>query len=673
MADGSSPVHGRGSYLAESGQQTAPVHREIGAGDLVYGEGQLVVADGVIVQTHFVQLKEAPLFEWPQDSPVLIRGGRTEHAIENGSLLRLSKPEAFRHDDGTLISDTGEGVTQRVERYVNEVAVNAPGDMKRAQQHDAEQNALAAAIGSSQRKTTTGTRTETATTNRKTRTHGKNGWILCTSVRPSGDADVKAWRESLNSRYDHVTTIQSPRDFARALARIVASQLGPLGAEVTYTHPLPKQRTRHPSQTVFHGPVAYVDDPYTYVDDAVNPFEMMLRSVFFKHARFRDQREYRFVVWTEAEPEELTIDLEVSPDMLAALEPTAVTPPRNVQVHHERRQAKPVAVTHVDSSDQPDPRQEATLTSEEPQTHSDSVNGNPEEQLTIAMPVPLALLMRLEHARNAFSYMARDGDTDASKAAAAFHAERIVVQLLGAFVDPIADVEWVNGVMVIEFKAPDDAKWDARLAVGPLGAARFRITVGHRSTEVSCDRGWMMTETLVEDLKEHGLESWPAGDAAGEAVAYVSAPPPGQQKPQKRLSHTSTIKRTTIEDADDLTDAEVDRINAEVESGGDDARITRIVVTYPNGQHFTLSGVREGLSGTYSQRANEGSVTLDVSTMHPAATIFIDLAKSAPDSGGHQVVLPDGEDTAITVTATSPDGSAQSHVKIVLKRTDEQQ
>ena len=248
-----------------------------------------------------------------------------------------------------------------------------------------------------------------------------------------------------------------------------------------------------------------------------------------------------------------------------------------------------------------------------------------------------------------------------------------MVQLLAEFVDPIADVEWVNEVMVIELKAPDDAGWDARLAVGPLGTARYRITVDHRSTEVSCDKGWMMIETLVEDLKQHGLESWPVADAAGEAVAYVSAPPPNPQTLRKRSSHTSTIKRMTIEDADGLTDSEVDRINAEVESGDDDARITRIVVTYPSGQHFTLSGVRRGLGGTYSPRANEGSVTLDVATMHPAATISIDPANSTPDSGRHQVVLPDREDTTITVTATSPDGSAQSHVKIVLKRTGEQQ
>lgn len=653
--------------MAEPGQQTAPRQRESRAEDSVYGEGQLIIGDGVIVQTHFVQLREAPLLEWPQDGPVLIRGCRTEHAIDHGAPLRVSKPEAFRRDDGTLISDTSEGVAERVERMVDEVAVNAPDNMKRAQQRDAEQNALAEAIGSRSQKTTTGTRTETATTNRKTRTHGRNGWILCTSVRPREEAALESWHASLDPEYGHVTTIQSPRDFARALAEMVASQLGPLGPEVTYTHPFSKQRTMHPSQTVFHGPVAYVDDPYTYVEDATNPFEVMLRSVFFKHARFRDQREYRFVVWTEAEPEELTIDLEVSTDMLAALQPTAVVPPQNLQADRDRRHAEPV--TQLDPPSEPDPSREATPANEQPQGSPDSVSESPEEPMAITMPMPLVLLMRLEHARHRFSHMVHDSDADPSQAAAAFHAERIVVQLLSEFVDPIAGVEWVDGIMVIDLKAPDNAGWGAQLAVGPLGAARYRITVGHRSTEVSCDRGWMLTETLVEDLKQHGLESWPVADAASEAVAYVSVSPPGPQTTRRSSSHTSTITRMTIDDADGLTDAEVDRINAEVESRDDDARITRIVVTYPSGQHFTLSGVRTGLGGTYSQRANEDRVTLDISTMHPAATISVDPASITPDPARHQVVLPDAEDTTITVTATSPDGTAQSHVKIVLKRT----
>ena len=640
---------------------------------MVYGEGQLVVADGVLVSTHYVQLKEAPLFEWPHDSPVLIRGGPTEHAIEKGARLRLSKPEAFRHDDGTLISDMEEGVTQLEERHVGEVTVDAPADMMRMQQRDAERNALAAAIGSNTETNTTGTRTETATSSRETHTYGKNGWILCASIRPSDEAGMKAWHESLKPEYDHVTTIQSPRDFARALANMAASQLGPLGRGATLTHPLSKQPTEHPSQSVFHGPVAYVDDPYSYVERAANPFETMLRSVFFKHARFRDQREYRFFVWTESEPEALTIDLEVSPDMLKALQLPAVLPPRTALAHHGGGQAETFAVAQDEASDRPASAREAAPPNDESLGHPASADANHQERRTIALPVPLAILIGREQARHAFSYMVRDGDADPNRAAAAFHAERVAIELLEQLVDPIAAVEWANGVMLFEFKNPGRAGWEGRLALGPLGAAQYRISVDERTTEVSCDQSWMLTETLVEDLKRHGLEPWPPTDAINEAVVHLSAPPTDRRGPEEHLSQTSTIRRMTTENAAGLTTADVDRINAEVESGGDDARITRIVVTYPSGHHFTLSGIRAGLGGTFSQRTSEGAVTLDVSTMHPAATISIRPAKSIPGSARHEVVLPGGQDTAIAVTATSPDGSAQSHVKIVLKRTGDQE
>ena len=642
--------------------------RDFSITDRIFSEGQLVDDDGTVIQTYAVHLGKAPQFNWPVELPVVVKGCPARYALEECGTIRLSKPEVFRYEDGTLIGDPSEAVTQR--KRVTESRKNDPADMERAAQLDDESNRVAETIGLERRTTTRAVQVTNTTTN--TGRYGKNCWIWCAAIEPSNETERDAWLESLDSDYDHVTTIPNARAFARALATMVARQLGPRGAQATYTHPS-KHKTVHPFQAVLHGPVAYVDDPHSFIEDTDDGFERMVRTVFFKHRSHENQREYRFVVWTEQEPEELTIDLEVSTDMLAALQPPAARPPRDIQVHPDRREVEPVAVPPADDPDDPDPSTEGTPLRAEPPRDLGSASDDPVEPTTIAMPLPLALLVKIEHARHRFSHMVHDGNADPRLAAAAFHAERIAVQLLAEFVDPIADVEWAGDVMIIRFKIPNDADWDARLAVGPLGTAQYRITVGGQSTEVSCDQGWMIIETLVEDLKQHGQESWPVADTAGEAVAYVSTPPPSQQTPQKRSSHTATIDRMTIEDADGLTDVEVDRINAEVESGGGDARITRIVVTYPSGQHFTLSGVRKGLGGTYSQRANEGSVTLDVATMHPAATISIDPANNTPDSGRHQVVLPDGEDTAITVTATSLDGSAQSHVKIVLKRTSEQQ
>ena len=77
--------------------------------------------------------------------------------------------------------------------------------------------------------------------------------------------------------------------------------------------------------------------------------------------------------------------------------------------------------------------------------------------MATALPIPVAILMNVEHARDVFRYMAGDGDSDTCKAATALHAEQIVGGLLAVFVAPTAVVRWTNGVVVIEFKPP----WNA--------------------------------------------------------------------------------------------------------------------------------------------------------------------------------------------------------------------
>ena len=204
--------------------------QETPSGDLIFSEGQLVLADNVIVQTHFVQLKEAPVFQWPQDLPVLVKGCPAEHAIENGARLRLSKPEVFRYDGETLIGDPFEGVTQHEEQHVTNVAVNAPDDMQRAHQRDAEHNELARAIGSRRTQKTTGTRTKNTTTNRNTHTYGKNGWILCSiHYDPPTRRDCSSGATpSIPNTITSQPSKAPPTSHANS-AGMVASQGGPSG------------------------------------------------------------------------------------------------------------------------------------------------------------------------------------------------------------------------------------------------------------------------------------------------------------------------------------------------------------------------------------------------------------------------------------------------------------
>ena len=255
-----------------------------------------------------------------------MRGCESQYAIENCGTLLLRKPEYYRYDDDTLIGDTSENIITR-ERS-SSIERTSTADELDLKQRDDEFNRGANLIGSNERITTNSgsTITKHRTTRRSstTETHGRNGWILCASLEPDTTEGWEKWHSSLPDSYDHTTTIRSPRTFARALASIVADQLGPRGDQNSkFTHyasgPHDAPVTYHPAQKVFHGPVVYVDDPYSYVTEATEVTDRMLRAAFVKNKRYSEQREYRFLAWANEEPTETTVQLQVSPEMLVSL------------------------------------------------------------------------------------------------------------------------------------------------------------------------------------------------------------------------------------------------------------------------------------------------------------------------------------------------------------------
>ena len=264
---------------------------------------------------------------WPRDVPTVVRGCESQYAIENCGTLLLRKPEYYRYDDDTLIGDTSENIISR-ERSISTERTTTPEELDLDKLRDEEFNRGASLIGSKRRITTNSSSTtrmhRTTQRNSTTETHGRNGWILCASLEPSTSEEWAKWHSSLPDAYDYTTTIRSPRIFARALASMVADQIGPRGDQkAKFTHyasgPRDAPVTYHPSQKVFHGPIVYVDDPYSYVIEATEVTDRMLRAAFVKNKRYSDQREYRFLVWANEEPTETTIQLSATPEMLVSL------------------------------------------------------------------------------------------------------------------------------------------------------------------------------------------------------------------------------------------------------------------------------------------------------------------------------------------------------------------
>ena len=227
-------------------------------------EGQHVDHFGNLIWPIYVDFR-APADRQPITT--LIKGCRDEHAIETGGQILISKPDRFR--------SLGEAYASHVE--VTHETVDDPSDVARARLRDPAMNRTAELTGSTFRTNTTGVRTTHSNT--QSLTFGKNEWIFCTSIEPTTKDEWAEWRGTLEDGYNHVSYIHRPRDFARALATMVAEQLGPQGQPAVLTHSFeeePTLRTRHGVQWLFHGPVIFVDDVYGLINAATSKHELVV-------------------------------------------------------------------------------------------------------------------------------------------------------------------------------------------------------------------------------------------------------------------------------------------------------------------------------------------------------------------------------------------------------------
>ena len=57
-----------------------------------------------------------------------------------------------------------------------------------------------------------------------------------------------------------------------------------------------------------------------------SPWERLLRPMFVKRSRYKNQREYRFVVWSEEKPTQSCVDLVASTELIGSLKPPVKIP-----------------------------------------------------------------------------------------------------------------------------------------------------------------------------------------------------------------------------------------------------------------------------------------------------------------------------------------------------------
>ena len=215
---------------------------------------------------------------------------------------------------------------------------------------------------------------------------------------------LQQWRDSLDPQYDHVTTIQSPSDFARALAENGGKPTsGPRGGPVTYHARIFETRRRY-----IRAKLCFTVRLHTWMTRThtlrAQPIRLktMLRSAFFKHTRFRDQREYRFVVWCEHEPHDPNVYLAVSQDMRDSLAIADEQAPRSQLDNGDPQGAECVSANIEEAvetlslplHDEAQPSsQEQPATGAGSRDESDRPDGHDHDGT--AVPIPIAVAMQM--------------------------------------------------------------------------------------------------------------------------------------------------------------------------------------------------------------------------------------------------------------------------------------
>ena len=435
----------------------------------------------------------------------LIKCGRKVHSMHKLGTLHLSKPERFRRFGEGLIRDPGEGEVSRC--VTTAERIDEPEDLQEEQEFLDEVRRCASSIGQdlSIRVTSSKTTEQRGTKIR----YARNCWIYCTAIEPATEQEWCGLWESMPTGYDHVDCVSRPRQFALSLGLMAAEQLGSRGLEVTSTESFGEGvvHTRAKGQLIIHGPVVYVTDPFSVISSASSNVERGLLPVFVKDVKYAAQREYRFVVWADEEPEEGTVDLSVSKAMLGSLDVEPV--PHDVCAHPTRPKPTPrlsSPQSHDDRTPLPtrqfvgpdvvdqelvDPRASEVETpradvkrgealdstsdwfwpdlfgrSDDPATpFSRTIDvtdyaGNP--RAAAAAAALAALRGKVEHVQ---------GERRTKAASAAWHAEPWVSHLCRRFVDPIGSVRITeDDILVISLRFPKGVHATAEMAFGPKGA-----------------------------------------------------------------------------------------------------------------------------------------------------------------------------------------------------------
>ncbi len=336
--------------------------------------------------------------------------------------------------------------------------------------------------------------------------HGANGWIYCASVAPETVEEQDAWRAVMPTGRDAVSPIRRPRAFARALGAMAAEQAGPRGRIVVLRNSVEGRSfcTAHKSQTVYHGPVVYLDNPVRRLEGASSELELSLLLVFLKDAARRPQREYRFAVWAEDDPAEAVLDLDVSPALVDAMR--RPRPEREGSGFVRPGAAEYSAVEEPDGDGSSRARARVETVPAFLGAGNPTVVPRPHDAETL--PDDLRETAAVRAAVEALHETVGTADAGCRKdaAAAAWHAAPVLRFLCTAFGCGIAGMR-VNedGFIVVTAELSAAGAVEASIAVGPEGTCACTVSAGDTHLASTAPDVRSFERVLKERLAEVGV------------------------------------------------------------------------------------------------------------------------------------------------------------------------
>ena len=273
---------------------------------LVLTEGFLVTDSGHMIISQYVDIGIDKLRHRPA---ILVKSIEAKYGLEHAPDIQLSAPFRFREYGETFIHDDQEGRAQRKTKTENP---------PRSHEVQGREQEKALCLLGQERVTIRNTGTASSYSD-ESMTFGKQSWIYCTSIPATRD-ERSARRAKLPDTYDHESVIRQPGKFALALGAMFSDQRGPQGKQGHFTH-AGGIRSFHDSQIVLHGPVWYTDDVLGFLESRQSEPLYSIYPLFVKHSKYRDQREYRFVLHCETPVEAKTLHLYITGAMRDALAP----------------------------------------------------------------------------------------------------------------------------------------------------------------------------------------------------------------------------------------------------------------------------------------------------------------------------------------------------------------